>query len=104
MSTFILSEGRNYFVYIITNPSKTVLYTGMTHDLRRRLQEHIDNKGKPKTFAGKYFCSILIYYEGFSSPTEAILREKQIKGWTRAKKEILISTINPKWKELRWDI
>lgn len=53
----------NYFVYITTNPGKTVYYVGMTNDLERRLIEHRQNKGKPETFAGRYYCYNLIYYE-----------------------------------------
>jgi putative endonuclease len=87
----------NYFVYITTNPDKTVLYTGVTNDLKRRLFEHRENKGKNNTFAGKYFCYKLIYFEHFSNIEDAINREKQIKKWTRKKKENIINTKNPNW-------
>jgi putative endonuclease len=56
----------NFYVYILTNPAKTVLYTGVTNDLSRRVAEHKENKGNPKTFAGKYYCYNLVYFEHFS--------------------------------------
>ncbi len=91
----------NYYLYITTNPYKTVLYTGVTNDLERRLQEHLeDNMNGRKTFAGKYFCYNLIYYEWYQNIHEAIQREKEIKGWTRAKKEKLINSFNPGWRFL----
>ncbi len=87
----------NYYVYITTNPGKTVLYTGVTNNLNVRLQQHYLNKGNKKTFAGKYYCYKLIYYEFFSDINQAIVREKEIKNMTREKKELLISTTNSKW-------
>ena len=91
----------NYYLYILTNPGKTVIYTGVTNDLDRRLAEHLhDNMNDRKTFAGKYFCYYLIYYEWYFSIEEAIAREKEIKGWKREKKEKLISTFNPDWRFL----
>lgn len=70
----------NYYIYIITNPRKSVLYTGVTNDLERRVSEHYENRGKPETFAGKYFCYNLIYWEQFSDINDAIAREKEIRG------------------------
>ena len=92
----------NYFVYITTNPSKTVLYTGVTNNLIRRMKEHYQNRGKQKTFAGKYYCYNLIYYEEYFSPSIAIEREKEIKNMSRKKKEKLIAEKNPKWHTLRF--
>jgi putative endonuclease len=86
-----------YYVYITTNPGKTVLYVGITNDLSRRIFEHSENKGKPETFAGKYYCYKLLYYETYPDAKIAIAREKEIKNLTRAKKEELISNENPKW-------
>ncbi|MGW9684659.1 GIY-YIG nuclease family protein [Flagellimonas sp. 2504JD1-5] len=85
-----------YHVYILTNKNKTVLYTGMTNHLSRRLLEHRENMhlGK-KTFAARYNCQHLVYYEKFSWVHDAIVREKEIKGWLRIKKLELIKTINP---------
>lgn len=69
----------------------------MTNDLSSRLFEHFENRGKPETFAGRFYCYQLIYYERYEQPQMAIDREKQIKRWTRAKKEKLIATRNPEW-------
>jgi putative endonuclease len=88
---------KNYFIYITTNPEKNVLYIGITNNLKRRLTEHETNKGKEETFAGKYYCYKLIYWERYTRATDAIAREKQLKNWTRAKKESLIKTMNPEW-------
>ena len=83
-------------VYILTNPGKTVLYTGVTNNLKLRVRQHEKNRGINKTFAGKYFCNKLIYYEEFVSPIRAIKREKEIKKLSRANKMKLIATKNPK--------
>ena len=91
----------NYYIYISTNPSKTALYTGVTNDLDRRMDEHrADAFGEKKTFAGKYYCYNLIYYEYFRIIEEAIEREKEIKNLTRKKKEELINFFNPEWRFL----
>ena len=77
---------QNYFTYILTNKNKTVLYTGVTNNLKRRLFEHQeDAKGVKGTFAGKYNCYYLVYYERFQLIEHAIKREKEIKGWNRSK-------------------
>lgn len=86
-----------YYVYILTNRSRT-LYAGVTNDLTRRVYEH-----KQKLLPGfteKYNISRLVYFEETSDVRDAIAREKQIKGWTRAKKIALIESINPEWKDL----
>mgnify|MGYP001139549374 CR=1 FL=1 len=90
----------NYFIYIITNVSKTVLYIGVTNDIERRLNEHFENRGKAKTFAGRYHCYNLLYYEAYHSILDAIAREKELKKWSRKKKNELINTTNPKWRIL----
>ncbi|WP_242929167.1 GIY-YIG nuclease family protein [Pontibacter vulgaris] len=90
----------NYFVYITSNTSRSTYYIGVTNDLARRLHEHFQNSGDKKTFAGRYYCYTLIYYERFSSPDEAIAREKQLKNWSRSKKDILIRHLNPLLKSL----
>ena len=90
----------NYFVYITSNPNRTTYYIGVTNDLPRRLTEHFQNSGKPQTFAGKYYCYNLIYFERHTSPEHAISREKQLKGWSRSKKEALIKSQNPQLKFL----
>lgn len=86
-----------YFVYIVTNPERSVLYIGVTNNLESRLAEHYFNRGLPKTFAGKYFCCNLIYFEEFQYVNEAIAKEKELKGWSRKKKTALIRTKNPDW-------
>jgi putative endonuclease len=87
---------RDYYVYIMTNLSWT-LYTGVTNNLERRVWEH---KHKwAKGFTSRYRIGKLVYYEVFSDIRDAIGREKQIKGWTRAKKWALVQGANPKWKD-----
>ena len=93
----------NYFVYILTNVNKTVLYTGVTNDLRRRLIEH-QEKLKGQSFTSKYNCCYLIYLERFQYINHVIEQEKRIKGWSRAKKEDLINSFNPDWKFLNDEI
>ncbi len=85
-----------YYVYILTNKNRTVLYTGMTNNLAKRLFQHSENihLGK-KTFAAKYKCKHLLHYEKFTWVYDAIAREKEIKGWLRAKKLELIKKENP---------
>ena len=90
----------NFYVYITTNPNKSVLYVGMTNNLSIRIIQHRENKGKPDSFAGKYYCYNLVYYEHHSHVNHAIAREKEIKKWRRAKKIALIESINPSWKFL----
>lgn len=94
----------NFYVYITTNPEKTVLYIGVTNDLSRRLFEHHENKGHKKTFAGRYYCYNLVYYEHFHHIEHAIDREKEIKKWNRNKKNALIASINPGWKFLNEEV
>ncbi|WP_017729812.1 GIY-YIG nuclease family protein [Nafulsella turpanensis] len=95
-----MSRQHNYYVYITTNPKKTVLYTGMTNNLTARLQQHYANRGKKETFAGSYFCYCLLYYERHQYVQHAIEREKEIKGYSRQQKEDLISEFNPEWNFL----
>lgn len=85
----------NFWVYIVTNAERSVLYTGMTNDLAGRLKEHYDNRGKPETFAGKFWCFNLIWYEWHQYVLNAIAREKEIKSWLREKKIALIEEHNP---------
>jgi len=83
-----------YYVYIATNPERTVLYIGVTNNIEQRLSEHYFNKANPKTFAGKYYCYNLVYYEEFQYVKDAIASEKELKGWSRKKKDDLIKTKN----------
>lgn len=75
----------NYFIYITTNPARTVLYIGVTNDLATRLLQHFEERGREKTFAGRYFCFNLIYYERFTYIQHAINREKEIKKMEKRK-------------------
>jgi putative endonuclease len=84
-----------YYVYILTNPRKTVLYTGVTNNLKRRVLEHREARKTRVGFTGKYFCYLLIYFEEFKYIKDAIAREKEIKKLSRAAKLKLIKTKNP---------
>ena len=84
---------RPYTVYILTNRYRTVFYIGMTNDLERRLQEH--RSGRGSRFTAQYRVTDLIYTETYPTPGDAIRREKQLKGWRRAKKLDLIRRTNP---------
>ncbi len=86
------------FVYFTTNKNGTVLYVGVTNDLRRRALEH--KEGKVPGFTARYNLVKLVYYECFSSISEAIDREKKLKRWRREWKEKLIEEINPEWRDL----
>jgi putative endonuclease len=90
-------------IYILTNTSHTVLYTGVTADLYARISEH-KQKYHPDSFTAKYNCNILLHYEQFSSIEEAITKEKQIKNWKRAWKLNLVNSTNPEWKDLFYDL
>jgi putative endonuclease len=92
----------NYFVYIVTNKNKTVLYIGVTNDLQRRIYEH--EHGLIPGFSKKFNCHFLIYDEHFQNINDAIKREKEIKKWRREKKENLINGFNPDWKLLNNEI
>ena len=93
-----MSRGRNYYVYIMTNRHKNVLYVGVTNSIERRVYEHVN--GFNESFTKKYNCHYLVYYEHFTNINFAIKREKQIKGLRREKKDVLITAFNPKWKFL----
>ena len=88
----------DYYVYILTNNRGNVMYVGVTNDLERRLYEHkhelIDG------FTKKYHVHKLVYYEATPDVNAAIAREKQIKGWNRKRKNALVMSINPEWKDL----
>lgn len=88
-----------FYVYILTNKRHTVLYTGVTNDLNRRLTEH-QSKSHPVSFTAKYKTNKLIYYDAVENIWSAIEMEKRIKGWTRAKKVQLINERNPHWEDL----
>ncbi|MEI6180952.1 MAG: GIY-YIG nuclease family protein [Chloroflexales bacterium] len=87
----------NYYVYIMTNHSRT-LYTGVTNNLVRRVYEHQHHL--VPGFTSRYKLTQLVFYEETASIEAAIAREKQIKGWVRRKKIALIETMNPLWEDL----
>jgi putative endonuclease len=89
---------KQYWVYMMTNRNKTVIYTGVTNDLKRRIREHKDKNGS--SFTKRYNLSMLVYYESFSRMYDAITAEKKIKSGSRTKKIELIESINPYWKDL----
>lgn len=91
----------NFYVYIITNKHKTVLYTGVTNNLRLRLNQH-QQKVNPKSFSAKYNLQYLIYYQHFGWVQQAIAREKEIKNLTRQKKLNLILENNPNMEFLNY--
>jgi len=91
-------QENQYFVYIMTNVKNSVLYTGITNDLQRRVIEHRSVKGGG--FTKKYQVHKLVYYEVGTNITIAISREKQIKGGSRQDKVELINSINPQWDDL----
>ncbi len=91
--------GPTYYVYILSNKRRTVLYTGRTHDLSKRMIEH-KQKLVPKSFTARYNIDRLIYFEKYGDEEEAKQREYQIKAGSRQKKIDLIRSINPDWKDL----
>jgi putative endonuclease len=90
-----------YHVYILTNKAKTVLYTGVTNNLKIRLQQHKEFLN-PNSFTAKYNVHFLLYFEKFTSIQIAIAKEKEIKEWKKAKKITLIKTINPELSFLNY--
>ena len=92
-----------YFVYILCNFKKTVLYVGVSNDLRRRVSEHKELTN-PQSFTAKYKVIYLVYYEEFQDIEIALKREKQLKGGNRKRKIELIESINPFWSDLAFDL
>jgi len=91
------------YVYILTNKHHTVLYAGMTTDLRTRLWEHQTSRN-PKSFSARYNVFTPVYYEAYNTEEDALLREKYIKGKIRKWKEELITSKNPEWRDLTDEI
>jgi putative endonuclease len=89
---------RQYYVYILSNPRRTVLYTGVTNDLVKRVWQHQNGQGGG--FTAKYHCTELVLYEIFRDLYNAIAREKQIKAGSRRRKIELIEGMNPGWLDL----
>jgi putative endonuclease len=92
-------NSQNYFVYIFTNDDRhTVLYIGVTNNLEQRASDH--SLGRGSVFVRQYNAHKLVYFETFPDPESAIAREKQLKRWSRATKEALITKGNPEWRDL----
>ena len=89
---------KQYIVYILTNKSNRVMYIGVTNDLARRLFEHKNDCADG--FTKRYHVHKLVYYETTSDVMSALEREKDLKGWRREKKNALVETMNPEWKDL----
>ena len=87
-----------YWVYVLTNVSRNVMYVGVTNDLERRVAEH--REAKAEGFTRKYKVNTLVYAEDYQYIEDAIAREKQLKGWSRSKKNALVETVNPTWADL----
>ena len=87
---------------MMTNKGRTALYTGVTNSLMRRVSQH--RQGEIPGFSKRYNTNRLVYYEQFNDVLVAIAREKQLKGWSRSKKEALINTMNPQWTDLAVDV
>ena len=89
---------KDYFVYILTNKTNSVLYIGVTNDLKRRLYEH--KNGLVDGFTKRYNVHKLVYYEQTTDVYSALSREKQLKGWMRQRKNEIITKFNPQWEDL----
>ena len=92
-----------YYVYLLTNEHGNVIYTGVTNDLLRRVYEHKNHLDKG-SFTAQYNIEKLVYYEITTDIESAISREKQIKGWNRKRKNKLVESKNPDWKDLYDDL
>ncbi len=88
---------RWYYVYVMQSSSRRALYIGVTSDLEKRVWQH--KTGMIEGFTAQYNAHRLVYFERFSTVQRAIAREKQLKRWTRAKKNWLVQTANPEWKD-----
>ena len=93
----------NYYVYILASTTNVTVYIGVTRDLIRRVYEH-RNHMDPNSFTSKYDVHKLVYFEQTSDVKAALEREKQLKGWRRSKKNALIESMNPEWKDLYPDL
>ncbi|CAN5612898.1 GIY-YIG nuclease family protein [soil metagenome] len=91
-------SGRQYWVYIMNSASGNALYIGVTNNLEKRVWEHRNGSGSE--FAQKYRVTRLVYAEEYDNPTNAIAREKQLKGWRRDRKNELVRSLNPEWRDL----
>jgi putative endonuclease len=99
-----MQHWKTFYVYILTNELKTVLYVGMTNDLEQRIIEHYKQRGQKTSFAGKYNVYFLLWFEAHQYVNNAIARENEIKAWRREKKMQLIAEMNPSLKFLNQEI
>ena len=99
-----MQHWKTFFVYILTNELKTVLYVGMSNNLEQRIIEHCQQKGQRTSFTGKYNVYLLLYFETHQYVNNAIARENEIKAWRREKKMQLIAEINPELKFLNEEV
>ena len=88
-----------YYVYILSNRTHTVVYTGVTRNLLRRVEEHRQHV-YPESFTAKHCATELVYFEPFGDIRDAIEREKQLKSWSRKRKNALVESRNPQWRDL----
>ena len=88
-----------YYTYILTNSTNVAIYVGVTRDLVRRVYEHKHDLSAD-SYCTRYKIHKLVYYEQTNDPYVAISREKQLKSWSREKKNALVETMNPKWEDL----
>jgi putative endonuclease len=98
----VSKASNDYWVYIVSNNTRSTLYIGVTNDLLVRVWQH-RNDERPTSFAQRYRCGHLVYCEHHRDIRDAIAREKQLKGWRREKKNALISKENPRWDDLASD-
>ncbi|MFN2622996.1 MAG: GIY-YIG nuclease family protein [Chthoniobacterales bacterium] len=96
------SANNDYWVYIVSNNTRSTLYIGVTSELRARIWQHRAGE-RPDSFAQRYHCGHLVHVEHYREIRDAIGREKQLKGWRREKKNALISRSNPRWDDLAAD-
>ena len=96
------NASNDYYVYVVTNNTRSTLYIGVTSDLRVRVWQHRAAE-RPDTFSQRYHCVHLVYFEHYREVSDAIAREKQLKRWRRQKKNALIATLNPQWDDLAAD-
>jgi putative endonuclease len=95
-----MHQERQYYVYMLASTNRSALYTGITNDIIKRVWQH---RNRPKGFTAQYAAFRLVYYETFTDVRAAIAREKQIKSWSRIKKDKLILAKNPTWHDLATD-
>ena len=97
-----MADAHDYWVYLVSNNTRSTLYIGITSDLKVRMWEHRQGD-KPGSFTERYHCSHLVHAEHFGDVQAALAREKQLKGWRREKKNALIASQNPHWVDLAAD-